>query len=74
MFICSCNALSDKDIKSQALNCNGTVVDCYRLLGTQPVCGTCMSNAKILIDQVRAHGESARPAPAALDGPGPVPT
>jgi bacterioferritin-associated ferredoxin len=72
MFICSCNALTDKDIKSQALECDGTVVDCYRLLGTAPVCGTCMSNAKALIDETRADVGSAQPAAMAQDRTGQV--
>lgn len=52
MFICSCNVLTDRDIKGVALACDGTVVDCYRLLGVKPACGNCLKNAQELIDEV----------------------
>lgn len=53
MFICSCNALTDLDIEEAALASDGSVIDCYRQLGAQPVCGCCMENAQDLIDTIR---------------------
>lgn len=53
MFICSCNALTDRDIEDAALASDGSVVDCYRQLGATPVCGCCMENAQDLIDNIR---------------------
>jgi len=59
MFICSCNALTDRDIEDAALACDGTVVDCYRQVGAKPVCGNCLENAQELIDKVKVN-QSAR--------------
>ena len=60
MFICSCNALTDRDIKDAALACDGTVADCYRQMGAKPVCGNCMENAQELIDEVQGKHSVSR--------------
>jgi bacterioferritin-associated ferredoxin len=47
MILCSCNQISDRDVRVSAKPCGGSV-DCardvFRAKGVQPKCGRCVRN------------------------------
>ena len=62
MYVCICNAISDRDIRA-ALD-HGTeptlsgVRELYRKLGREPKCGECLMYARDLIAHCHAHPEA----------------
>lgn len=56
MFVCLCNALTDRDICQAAETCS-KVADVYRCCGCEPECNKCVPYIR---DAVRAS--AARPA------------
>jgi bacterioferritin-associated ferredoxin len=63
MYVCICNAVSDRDIRAAAQQGHRTVAQAYRALGVKLNCGQCRDHAKDIIDDVRRGG--AVPAQAA---------
>jgi bacterioferritin-associated ferredoxin len=64
MYVCVCNAVTDRQIRSQS-ECNrGTVAEIYRALGITVKCGKCVRSAKCIIDSVQPAARSAAAAPA----------
>jgi bacterioferritin-associated ferredoxin len=53
MFVCICNAVTDRQIRSQAECCRGTVAQVYRALGAKVQCGKCVPVAKSIINGLR---------------------
>jgi bacterioferritin-associated ferredoxin len=53
MFVCICNAVTDRQIRSQAECCRGSVAQIYRALGAKVQCGRCVPAAKSIIDGLR---------------------
>jgi bacterioferritin-associated ferredoxin len=42
MYVCVCNAITDREIRAQAACERSTVAMIYRSLGTKPKCGKCV--------------------------------
>lgn len=52
MYVCLCNAITDRDFRAHA-ECDGcTVSAVYRSLGTKPQCGKCVPFVRQLLRQV----------------------
>jgi bacterioferritin-associated ferredoxin len=52
MYVCVCNAISDRDVRTQAEAKYCTVSMIYRSLGTKPKCGKCVPLVCQLLRQV----------------------
>jgi bacterioferritin-associated ferredoxin len=52
MYICICNAISDRDFLAHAAEKDCTVSTLYRSLGIRPRCGRCVPYVKQLLLQV----------------------
>lgn len=52
MYVCLCNAITDRDFRAQAAAENCTVATVYRSLGSKPKCGKCVPYVKQLLQQV----------------------
>jgi bacterioferritin-associated ferredoxin len=65
MYVCLCNAITDRDFRAQA-QCEGcTVSAVYRALGATPQCGKCVPFVRQLL---RRAVDIPRPEPAAAAG------
>ncbi len=62
MYVCVCNAISDRDVRAQANSCN-TVAMIYRSLGTKPKCGKCAPLVREMLRKV-VELPQREPAPA----------
>jgi len=64
MIICSCNVLSDKEIRKSLLGPNPprTPAQAHRRCGCKPQCGRCVRSVRAIIE------ESRREAPAGTQG------
>ncbi len=52
MYVCVCNAITDRDVRATA-QCDCTTVSAiYRALGTKPKCGKCVPLVRQLMRQV----------------------
>jgi len=49
MFICVCNALTDRQLREVCCEPNSTVADVYRFLGCSLKCGRCVESARQLL-------------------------
>jgi bacterioferritin-associated ferredoxin len=52
MYVCLCNAVSDRDFRAGAVGKDCTVSTLYRSLGIKPRCGRCVPYVKQLLQQV----------------------
>ena len=52
MYICLCNAITDREFRAHAADECSTVSAVYRSLGTKPQCGKCVPYVKQLLRQV----------------------
>ncbi|HEY1259436.1 MAG TPA: (2Fe-2S)-binding protein [Stellaceae bacterium] len=52
MYVCVCNAFTDRDVRSHAERDAGTVSTVYRSLGATPKCGKCVPLVLQLMRQV----------------------
>lgn len=64
MYVCVCNAISDRDVRAQAGSCS-TVATIYRSLGAKPKCGKC---APLMREMLRKVVELPQPEPAPAIG------
>ena len=66
MIICSCNVLSDGDVRA-CLNpgpdCPLTPAQVYRCLGCRPECGHCARTIRAIMDDALAVANDAHPLP-----------
>ncbi len=53
MYVCVCNAVTDRQIRAQSESSRGTVAEVYRALGIKVKCGKCVSTAKCIIGEMR---------------------
>ena len=53
MIVCSCNALTESDVRSAARAGARCPLDAYDRLGCQPECGACLCYAQEIIDEER---------------------
>ena len=56
MYVCVCNAVTDRQIRSQSECSRGTVAEIYRALGIKVKCGKCVRTAKCIIDEIQLEG------------------
>jgi bacterioferritin-associated ferredoxin len=52
MYVCLCNAITDRDFRAQVAVEYSTVSTVYRSLGTEPRCGKCVPYVKQLLRQM----------------------
>jgi bacterioferritin-associated ferredoxin len=57
MYICLCNALTDRDVRSQCCKGNGSVAMVYRGLGCEPQCGKCVPMVRQMLRESTASAE-----------------
>jgi bacterioferritin-associated ferredoxin len=67
MYVCVCNAVTDRQIRSQSEGTRGTVAEVYRALGIKVKCGKCVRTAKCIIAEVQPDACAATPAGAISD-------
>jgi bacterioferritin-associated ferredoxin len=65
MYVCVCNAITDREVRAQAQSECRTVSAIYRSLGTKPKCGKCVPLVRRLMRQVV---ELSQPQAAAAAG------
>jgi bacterioferritin-associated ferredoxin len=56
MYVCVCNAVTDRQIRSQSESTRGTVAEIYRALGIKVKCGKCVRTAKCIIAEMQPDG------------------
>lgn len=64
MIVCSCNVLSDRDIRAclkPGPECPRTPAEVYTCLGCRPECGHCARVIRTIMDQAVAAAEVAGP-------------
>ena len=59
MIVCSCNRLTEKDVRKGAREGAATPDAAYACLGCEPHCGCCLDYAQEIIDEERM-GKRAR--------------
>jgi bacterioferritin-associated ferredoxin len=59
MYVCVCNAVTDRQIRAQSECTRGTVAEIYRALGIKVKCGKCVSTAKCIIAEMQPDASSA---------------
>jgi bacterioferritin-associated ferredoxin len=52
MYVCLCNAITDREFRAHVTDENFTVSNVYRSLGTKPRCGKCVPYVRQLLRQV----------------------
>jgi bacterioferritin-associated ferredoxin len=65
MIVCSCNILSDGDVKAclkPGPDCPRTPAQVYRCLGCRPECGHCARTIRAIMEQALAAANDAHPA------------
>jgi len=67
MYVCVCNAVTDRQIRSQSECTRGTVAEIYRALGIKLKCGKCVPTAKCIIDELQPRDAASIPAFAMAD-------
>lgn len=50
MYVCVCNAITDRDLAGLAGQGVGSAAEAFRRLGSDPVCGRCLDFAQTVID------------------------
>lgn len=69
MYVCSCNALTDRQILSVAREAGGSPERAYALLGCEPQCAKCLPVVQEILDRAEAldakldTGPSGTPPP-----------
>jgi bacterioferritin-associated ferredoxin len=61
MIVCSCNVLSDGDVKAclrPGPGCPRTPAQVYRCLGCSPNCGRCVRTIREIMDRALAEAQS----------------
>jgi bacterioferritin-associated ferredoxin len=53
MYVCVCNAVTDRQIRAQSECTRGTVAEIYRALGIKVKCGKCVRTAKCIIAEMQ---------------------
>jgi bacterioferritin-associated ferredoxin len=62
MIICSCNVISDHEVRDAASSpeATGSISQVYRDLGRKPRCGHCKRTIKAIVREVCADAERVR--------------
>ena len=61
MYVCVCNAITDRDLAGLASEGVGCAKEAYRRLGGAPVCGRCLDFAQDVIDGAGEPANAGRP-------------
>jgi len=63
VIVCSCNVLSDEQIRSTVSAAEGarTTVEVYRCLGCSPQCGRCAATINAIMKEALGHACEACP-------------
>lgn len=61
MYICLCNAITDRDVRTHGAGEGCSVATVYRALGVKPQCGKCVPYIRQLLRPAEAAA-SAMPA------------
>lgn len=64
MYVCVCNAVTDRQIRSQSERSRGTIAEIYRALGIKVQCGKCVRTAKTILAGAQAEARNAASIPA----------
>jgi bacterioferritin-associated ferredoxin len=64
MYVCLCNGVTDRDVRSTAAAHDGTISDVYRALGVRPKCGKCAPMVCEIVRAVEAAVLTRQFAPA----------
>ena len=57
MYVCSCNAFTDADVKAVASPAGDSVAAVFRCLGCRPQCGGCVLTIRKILDTVNTKIE-----------------
>ena len=60
MIVCSCNRLTDKDVRAAARSGASSPESAYELLGCEPHCCCCLDYAQEIIDEERGKVQRLR--------------
>lgn len=55
MYVCVCNAYTEREIRAMARAGVRSVEEAYRRLGSEPICRRCLITAQQLIDDGQAR-------------------
>lgn len=61
MYVCICNAITDKDIRRAAANGADTLYELQDRLGVATCCGSCASHANEILNDSRMHNAHSDP-------------
>lgn len=64
MYVCVCNALTDRKIRSLSECSRGTVADAYRALGIKVQCGKCVPIVRSILDRPQPESSKTASIPA----------
>lgn len=54
MYVCICNALTDRDFREAAARGAAKPAQAFRALGETPQCGRCLTCVREVLDETRA--------------------
>ena len=60
MYVCICNAIREQDFRRAALQTHGDAEDVYATLNARPQCGSCLTEAQMILHEERQSGEPGR--------------
>ncbi|MEJ2408219.1 MAG: (2Fe-2S)-binding protein [Novosphingobium sp.] len=58
MYVCICNAIREKDLRTAARCCSGSVEAIYAALGHTPQCCQCLEEAEEIISEEAMAGDT----------------
>src|ERR1700680_703133 len=58
MYVCLCNALTDRDVSAHMAGGNWSVSMVYRALGCQPQCGKCVPYVRQMLRQALSAADA----------------
>jgi bacterioferritin-associated ferredoxin len=61
MYVCLCNALTDRDMRANIVSGISSVAMVYRACGCEPQCGKCVPFVR---NMLRENGETANSRPS----------
>jgi len=66
MYVCMCNAITDRDLAGLAREGVGCAKEAYHRLGGAPNCGRCLDHAQAVIDGHKERADHVVAGPLAL--------
>jgi bacterioferritin-associated ferredoxin len=52
MYVCLCNAFTDRQVRALAVQVAGSAAAVYRCLGVQPKCGKCVPTVRRMVREI----------------------